>query len=511
MRKAPSVLGWLLCVAIAMPLALVGAPNADARKATTSATAPTKPPPQNSAPPNDAASVAPLVPANDPYIKTFQFAPMGEVYVYLPKTIDDDTDVVLFASGDGGWEPRVVDMVVRMQALGKIVVGFSTPEYLKRLDASSLKCAYPPQELEALSQFVQRKLEIRSYRVPMLVGYSSGASLAYVAAAQTPINTFAGVIGLGFCEDLALDKPLCRQGALKTTPVKEKPEADGVRLLPIEHLVAPYELLQGQADEACSLAEVSAFMKQTDVTLHAVPKVGHGFSAIDEWFPQFLAAYKTLDERRPAETPPSSATLGNLPLIERPVPGGKGTFVVMLSGDGGWSTLTEKVTDELNADGYSVVGWNMLKYFWSAKTPEQAAVDLGTIVRYFTDAWHKQDVIVAGYSMGADVLPALVNRLPVTEQQRVRSIVLMAPERATDFEFHVSGWLHRLPKDAAPIAPEVANLPEGVKMTCIYGADEADSSLCTQVDPKKTSLTLKELPGAHHFDGDYEALAKLVR
>ena len=94
-----------------------------------------------------AAPVAqpPLVPLDDPYIKTFEFAPMGAVYVYLPKRIDDATDVVLFASGDGGWEPRVVDMVVRMQALGKIVVGFSTPEYLKRLDASNLKCAYPPE------------------------------------------------------------------------------------------------------------------------------------------------------------------------------------------------------------------------------------------------------------------------------------------------------------------------------------------------------------------------------
>jgi len=508
MKSAPSVLGLLLCVA----LALVGS-SADARKATAA--------PQNAAPAkpsqSDAANAAnaqppkPLVPTDDPYIKTFQFAPMGDVYVYLPKTIDDDTDVVLFASGDGGWEPRVIDIVVRLQALGKIVVGFSTPEYLKRLDASSLKCAYPPQELEALSQFVQRKLEIRSYRVPMLVGYSSGASLAYVVAAQTPINTFVGAIGLGFCEDLALEKPLCRQGALKTTPVKAKPDAAGVKLLPIQHLVAPFELLQGQADEACGIDEVGAFMKQTDVTLHAVPKVGHGFGVINEWFPQFLAAYKKLDEGRPVETPPSNAALGDLPLIERPVNGGNGTFVIMLSGDGGWSTLTEKVTDELNGDGYSVVGWNMLKYLWNAKTPQQGADDLATIIRYFIEAWHKQDVVVAGYSLGADILPALVNRLPAAQQQRVRSIVLMAPERATDFAMHVSGWLHHLPANATPIAPEVADLPEGVRMTCIYGADEADTSLCTQIDPKNSALTLKELPGAHHFDGNYDALAKLVR
>ena len=178
---------------------------------------------------------------------------------YLPKKIEDDTDIVLFASGDGGWEPRVVDMVVKMQARGQIVVGFSTPEYLKRLDASKLKCAYPPGELEGLSQFIQRKLNIRSYRVPVVVGYSSGASLAYVAMAQTPINAFVGAVALGFCPELALTKPLCRQGALTKAPQFDK---DHWRLYPVDKLVAPLEVLQGQTDELCKVDDVEAFMKQ---------------------------------------------------------------------------------------------------------------------------------------------------------------------------------------------------------------------------------------------------------
>ena len=117
------------------------------------------------------------------------------------------------------------------------------------------------------------------------------------------------------------------------------------------------------------------------------------------------------------------------------------------------------MTTELNDTGYPVVGWNMLKYFWAAKTPEHAAGDLATIIRYFAQAWHKNQVVLTGYSMGADVLPAIVNRLPIAEQQRVRSIVLMAPERATDFEFHLGGWLQHIPKDALPIAPESKRCP----------------------------------------------------
>ena len=451
----------------------------------------------------------PLVPLDDPYIRTFEFAPMGTVYVYLPKQIDDATDVVLFASGDGGWEPRVVDMVARMQALGKIVVGFSTPEYLQRLDASKLKCAYPPQELEALSQFIQRELGIHSYRVPVLVGYSSGASLAYVAMAQTPINTFVGGIGLGFCPELALTKPLCRQGALTKAPEFDK---DHYRLYPIEQLVAPFEVLQGQTDELCKLGDTEAFMKQAgNVTLTPVPKIGHGFAPVAEWFSYFVAAYESIEAKRSIENPSIDAEVAGLPLIERFVGSKNNTLVVVLSGDGGWSTLTEKVTQQLNADGFPVVGWNMLKYFWNAKPPEKAAADLAQIIEHYTNAWQKDAVILAGYSMGADVLPGIVNRLPLAQQQRIRSIILMAPERATDYEFHVSGWLNRIPKDASPIAPEVMKLLDGIHLTCVYGTDEANRSLCTQLDVNKPTLTVKELPGAHHFDGDYEALARLIR
>ncbi len=98
----------------------------------------------------------------------------------------------------------------------------------------------------------------------------------------------------------------------------------------------------------------------------------------------------------------------------------------------------------------------MLKYFWSAKTPEHAAaIWRRSSVTSRRRLAQGRQVVLAGYSMGADVLPAIVNRLPIAEQQRVRSIVLMAPERATDFEFHLGGWLQHIPKDALPIAPEV--------------------------------------------------------
>jgi type IV secretory pathway VirJ component len=208
----------------------------------------------------------------------------------------------------------------------------------------------------------------------------------------------------------------------------------------------------------------------------------------------------------------AAAPLGDLPVVEHLVPATdaaeQGLFVVLFSGDGGWSTLTRELTAALNAAGYSVVGWNTLKYFWHAKTPEQAAADLDRVIRFYTDRLQAHRVIVTGYSMGADVLPAMVDRLPPTALASVQSVVLLAPGRATTFEFHFSGWLNRVPKGAQPIKPDVVRLLEHAAVVCVYGADEASTSLCTELGD--TTASRIELPGAHHFDGNYGQLAELI-
>jgi type IV secretory pathway VirJ component len=406
-------------------------------------------------------------------------------------------------------------MAVPIAGLGKIVVGFSTPEYLKRMDATKLKCTYPPQELEALSQFVQRELGIKRYRAPLLVGYSSGATLVYVALAQAPINAFKGGIDLGFCPDIVMKKPLCRQGAL-LEPLKAHKNMDPnagantnvFALYPIKHFAAPLQVLQGAIDEACAVKDIERFVTSADnATLTTVAKVGHGFAVEDHWFPNFVEADKAIAAQYKGDTAPKDAAVADLPLIELPANGDQSTFAVMFSGDGGWSTLTQKVAAELNIDGSPVVGWNTLKYFWNAKQPDAGGADLGRVIEHYARQWHKGGVVLIGYSMGADVLPALVNRLPPAARQRVRSVVLLAPGRAASFEFHLTGWLNRTAADAVPIKPEVDALAP-MPVTCIYGTEEAEKSLCTQLGG--ANITIKALPGAHHFDRDYKELAQLV-
>lgn len=86
--------------------------------------------------------------------------------------------------------------------------------------------------------------------------------------------------------------------------------------------------------------------------------------------------------------------------------------------------------------------------------------------------------MLTGYSFGADVLPAIYNRMPENEQQRVDAIILLAFARTGSFEIEVEGWLGNAGKEAAT-GPEMAKLPPE-KVVCIYGAEEVDEWLHRQ-------------------------------
>ena len=124
-----------------------------------------------------------------------------------------------------------------------------------------------------------------------------------------------------------------------------------------------------------------------------------------------------------------------------------------------------------------MVGLDSLQYFWTARTPDGAAADLQRIARHYLAAWGAQQLLLVGYSLGADVLPFMANRLPPDLLGRVRLIVLLGPSRKTSFEFHLTDWLGGSEGGDRPVLPEVAKL-RGKPLLCLYGQQEKDS-LCT--------------------------------
>ena len=192
-----------------------------------------------------------------------------------------------------------------------------------------------------------------------------------------------------------------------------------------------------------------------------------------------------------------------IPVVEVPAGQAKDTVTLFLSGDGGWRDLDRDVAGEMAKIGYPVVGIDTLRYYWQHKSPEQSALDLAELMQHYRQKWGTKRFILTGYSFGADVLPAIYNRLAESEQQRVDAIILLAFARTGSFEIEVEGWLGNAGKEAAT-GPEMAKLPPE-KVVCIYGEEEVDESGCTD----KTAVgEAMKLPGGHHFDENYPALAQ---
>ena len=119
--------------------------------------------------------------------------------------------------------------------------------------------------------------------------------------------------------------------------------------------------------------------------------------------------------------------------------------------------------------------------------------------------WHASEVALIGYSFGADVMPFAYNRLPHRSRLRVALIALLGFSRTADFQITLTGWLGEPPQlDALPVLPEADKIPSRL-MQCFYGQDEKDSA-CP--DLARREVEVIRTTGGHHFDGNYETLAR---
>ena len=171
----------------------------------------------------------------------------SKVTIYQPKGTPNE--FVIFLSGDGGWNAGVVNMAKALSAQGALVAGVDTPAFLRNLQKDGGDCVFPDGDLENLSHFIQAYYKLNSYYRPVIVGYSSGATLAYAMLAQAPDNTFAGALGLGFCADLWLKKPLCKGDGVQFEMQKNaKGGIKGTLFKPVTRIKAPFVVLQGEID-----------------------------------------------------------------------------------------------------------------------------------------------------------------------------------------------------------------------------------------------------------------------
>jgi type IV secretory pathway VirJ component len=390
--------------------------------------------------------------------------------------------VYLF-SGARGWSAAEEEAARDLARTNHLVFGIDTPEFLRvqnRLDG----CIYMPGVLEDYSRPWQRKADIPQYLAPAILGSDIGATLTYEAQVQSPPTAFSAAVAVDPIGRISMRRAFCEHPAALTT-------ADGQ----VVHGESPGRNvpLRIVLDGAASSAErqfAASIPAQTPITVDGEARL--------------YRSYRQALGQIEAES--RSTGMADLPLAIVPAAqtGCSHGFAVLYSGDGGWRDLDRSLADILASKGMGVVGVDTLRYYWNEKSPAVGAGDLARIVRHYGQQWQCSKVVLIGFSFGADVLPFLVTRLPAEVRSQVALMTLLSPERTTAFEIKMNGWLGGKPATGMPIGPEARKL-SGITVQCIYGRDEAQDSLCTDVSAGPLTVVAKN--GGHHFDQNYDELA----
>jgi type IV secretory pathway VirJ component len=197
----------------------------------------------------------------------------------------------------------------------------------------------------------------------------------------------------------------------------------------------------------------------------------------------------------------------DLPLTVLETKPAKDTMAIIYSGDGGWRDLDSEVGGYLQSQGMPTVGVDSLRYFWTKRTPEETSEDLKRIIDTYTDQWDVSNVVLIGYSFGADVLPAAYNKLPKATKRRVKQISLLALSPQVDYQVSVTGWLGMAGDgEGGKTVDDIAKIRSNL-VQCIYGTDEDDDPCPTL---KAKGVESVPIDGGHHFDEDYAALGKRI-
>lgn len=394
--------------------------------------------------------------------------------------------LVFLFSGEEGWTPELDRAAAKLATDDLIVVPVDLRPFLDRQDATGRDCLYLVGDIEEASRRLQAEGGRGRYLTPIVAGTGMGAAVAYAALAQAPDATLAGAAGDGFTTRVATKTPLC--AGAPSTPAA----AGGFDYAPSP--LPGWWRVATAATDAEAARRFAAAAGAADDAVVSPPPAGDLGARLADLIAAPLAAA-------------AADTLAGLPLIELPVETPGKLMAVIYSGDGGWRDIDKEIAGRLQAKGIPAVGVDSLRYFWSEKPPEQIAADLDLILDHYVSAWQRPDVVLVGYSFGADALPFAYNRLSAEQKAHVRRLALLGLAQTADLQIHVTSWLgvdtHEGSQD---LMPELERIPPEL-IQCFYGVEEEDTA-CTRPELKGAQLIRTE--GGHHFDGNYEALADAI-
>ncbi len=397
--------------------------------------------------------------------------------------------MVFLLSGPDGWAKKDDDRANDLAASGAAVIGIDYKAYIASLAADNDDdCIYMISDIESLSQQVQRRIGDSAYHAPILAGEGPGGALVLAMIAQSPPATIGEAIAIDPTAEIPLTKQLC-------TPATKQPTPNGfIYALSDDPLPAPVTVVETPDVPADGKANVAAI-----VAAHPDVKVATGDSGSGDLLLSTLKDHIAAGDV-------STNDLG-LPLTELNATPKLDTMAVFYSGDGGWRDIDSEIGQYFQTQGIPTVGLDSLRYFWSKKDQATTAKDLARIIETYREKWKVKNVLLVGYSFGADVLPSAYGMLPAADRAAIRQMSLLALTKSVDYEISVTGWFGAEGKFQGGTTLDAVAKIDPKLLQCIYGTDD-DDSVCSQLKTK--GIDVIELPGDHHFNDDYDKVSEVI-
>lgn len=474
----------------------------------TSSNAPAAPAPAVNTP----AKSVPVAPASQPAAQASTPAAPATQTVKAPNgteyetgTIPDPSismpngkpkSIVFLLSDKDGWTDKMKAEAARLRGKGSIVVGIDTPKYLKSLEddykasTDEDNCIYTVSDIEDLSHQIQRQTGGNDYLPPLVAGIGQGGTLALAILAQTPNATIGETLAVDPGDVIPLPEQFC-------TPA-EKVNKDGgiVYGLTDGELPDPAVVRFSTTADPAGRTHVADLLKDhPDIVVNDTQK--EAYASLSDGIDDMIAA--NAKEAEPLGMPLT------LLAVDKPK---FDTLAIIYSGDGGWRDIDSEIASNFQEEGLPVVGIDSLRYFWSERKPQETADDLTRIINTYTKRWKVRHVMLVGFSFGADITPPVYNLLSDSVKAKINQVTLLSMSHASDFEISVTGWLGAKGKGkAGDPTKAVAKMPDGL-VQCVYGVEDIEDDGCHNLDPSKVDIV--KLDGGHHFDGDYDALSKIL-
>lgn len=379
---------------------------------------------------------------------------------------------------------------------GNLVAVLNTDYYLSNISQRKASCFDAATPLSVYAQDLQNRYKFPHFSQAFITGFGTAGSLLFAMLSQIPKGIFKGAYSINAGAAIILPIALCSPNNAVAWPNPETPlQIDYTQQLP-----TPWTM----SNKAPWFDRIiaSAFVPTWEVDRKN--------------FEDQIEFNENQTQHNRSKDNLLNDDISALPLIEVTAnPQGEyaksSIMAIIISGDGGWANIDKDIANNLANKGIPIVGWNSLEYFWEGKTPDIAGKDLQKVIHHYNTLWNKNELLLIGFSMGADVMPFMVNRLDEKTKSTLLSVDLLNPSITVDFTFHLSGWLKSSNEAPYALYPEVAEWSQW-NTNCFYS--ETKDSLCEKIKTMRSNIPGSQrffyLPGDHHFDGNYDQLTKLI-